>query len=93
MKPAALAALLKDLPRLKSFVTYHVISGSLPISEFKPGERRTVEGRFLTITGAGLDIRVNGVGVVQPNVAASNGFIHAIDAVLVPGISSLAYVA
>ncbi len=87
---AALPAGLLDkllLPENKAvlakILTYHVVAANVPSSDVVAGDVATVEGSKLTITTDG-GIKVGGATVVTPDVAASNGVIHVIDAVLVP---------
>jgi uncharacterized surface protein with fasciclin (FAS1) repeats len=88
-----LKALLKDIRRLKTIVTYHVISGVVAIKDVKPGELRTVEGNSLTAEVADGQVSMNGSKVVQADILASNGRIHAIDGLLLPKSLRLAAVA
>lgn len=93
LSPGALAALLRDIRKLKTIVTYHVISGTLAAKDLKPGDLRTVEGNSVLIARQDGEVIVNGAKVVQPDIAVSNGVIHAIDAILVPTNIKLAAVA
>lgn len=93
LTPAQLKALLKDVRRLKTIVTYHVVSGTVATKDVKPGELRSVEGSYLTADVQSGQVSMNGAKVVQGNIAASNGLIHAIDALLVPKSLKLAAVA
>lgn len=93
LAPGQLKALLKDIRRLKTVVTYHVISGVVNTSDVKPGELRTVEGTSLTADVQDGQVSMNGARVVQGNIVASNGRIHAIDALLMPKSVKLAAVA
>ncbi len=45
---------------------------------------KTVNGQELTIKVEGGTVRVNNAKVVKPDVLASNGVIHVIDAVVLP---------
>jgi uncharacterized surface protein with fasciclin (FAS1) repeats len=77
-------ALLKDLPKLRSILKYHVVSGSFP-AEKVVGKKsvKTVLGQKLKIrTNDG--VRVGGAKVVATDVHCSNGVIHVIDRVLLP---------
>ncbi len=93
LTPGQLRALLKDIRRLKTIATYHVVSGRLATQDVKPGEFRSVEGSYLTADVRAGHLAMNGARVVQGNIAASNGLIHAIDALLVPKSVKLAAVA
>jgi len=84
LKPADLEALLKDKAKLKSLLTYHVVSGSVAAKDVKAGELKTLEGRSIAAIVNGSSITVNGAKVVQADIAVSNGMIHAIDKVILP---------
>ncbi len=68
---------------LVSILTYHVLPAEVMSADVTAGEAKTVEGSTVKITTDG-GVMVNGASVVTPDVDASNGVIHAIDAVLVP---------
>lgn len=93
LAPGQLKALLKDIRRLKTVVTYHVVSGALATKDVRAGELRTVEGNSLTVTGTQQHLSLNGARLVQGDIAASNGYIHAVDALLLPKTLKLAAVA
>ncbi len=83
---ADLQALLADKDALTKVLTYHVIPGNVPSSDVvNLTEAVTVEGRKITIAVVDGKVVINGNStVVTPDVAASNGVIHVIDAVLMP---------
>lgn len=83
-------ALLKDTQKLKSLLTYHVVAGAIAAKDIRLGEIKTVEGTPLAATLQGNSVSVNGAKVVQADIAASNGVIHAIDAVIMPKSMTLA---
>lgn len=68
---------------LTSILTYHVLPAEVMSADVTAGEVATVEGTTVDITTDG-GVKVNGATVVTADVDASNGVIHAIDAVLVP---------
>jgi uncharacterized surface protein with fasciclin (FAS1) repeats len=76
--------LLKDLPKLKQILTYHVVSGKVMAADVvKLKTATTVEGSDVKID-ASNGVKVNDSTVVTPDVAADNGVIHIIDTVLLP---------
>lgn len=85
---ATLAALLK--PQNKSalvrVLTYHVVAGSRDAANVVKHTRlRTLEGQSIKVTVSGGNVYLNGTTkVVTPNIVASNGTIHVINAVLIP---------
>ncbi len=77
-------ALLKDIPKLTSILTYHVVSGKVMAADVvKLNSATTVEGSTVKID-ASNGVKVNDSLVVTPDVAADNGVIHVIDTVLLP---------
>ncbi len=85
--PAAdLEKLLANKEELTKVLTYHVIAGSVPSGTVATmTEAATVEGRKVTIAVVDGKVVINGSATVtSADVAASNGVIHVIDAVLMP---------
>lgn len=86
-------ALLKDLPKLKSILTYHVVAGSIAAKDVKSGDLKTLAGSAIVAGVHGASVTVNGARVVRADIPASNGMIHSIDTVLMPKSVKLAAVA
>jgi uncharacterized surface protein with fasciclin (FAS1) repeats len=84
---ADLDALLANKAKLKSVLTYRVVSGKVMSTDIKPGKVKTVEGAQLTLATKG-GVMVNNAKVVA-DVAADNGVIHAIDTGLMPKLQRL----
>lgn len=79
-------ALLADIPSLTDILLYHVVSGAVT-SDVVVGldSAATVQGSEITIEVVDGEVILNGsVKVVTVDIAASNGVIHVIDAVLLP---------
>ena len=89
---AALPAGLVDkllLPENKDtlvkILTYHVVSGKVMAADVKAGDVPSVEGSNITVAVDGGTVTLNGSSkVIATDVAASNGVIHVIDAVILP---------
>ena len=76
---------------LTKILTYHVVAAKVMAADVKAGDVTTLEGSTFAITTEG-GVKVNESKVTATDVAASNGVIHVIDAVLVPAsvdVSSL----
>ncbi len=77
--------LLKDIPKLKQILTYHVVSGKVMAADVvKLESATTVEGSNVKIDASNGSVKVNNATVATPDVAADNGVIHVIDTVLIP---------
>jgi uncharacterized surface protein with fasciclin (FAS1) repeats len=76
---------------LTKILTYHVVPGRLEASDLTDGKTlTTVEGEQLTVRNSGGSISIvdakGGVSrVTIPNVNQSNGVIHVVNTVLMPG--------
>ena len=76
---------------LTKILTYHVVAAKVMAADVAAGDVTTLEGSAFAITTEG-GVKVNAANVTATDVAASNGVIHVIDAVLVPAsvdVSSL----
>jgi uncharacterized surface protein with fasciclin (FAS1) repeats len=77
-------ALLKDAGKLRAVLNYHVVSGYFMARDMKSGDAVTVQGTPVTVAVSSSDVRVNGARITKADVAATNGIVHAIDAVILP---------
>ena len=76
--------LLKDLPKLESVLTYHVLLGKVLAKDVAwMKAAKTVQGGDLRVD-ASHGIKINNAKVTQADIEASNGVIHVIDSVLLP---------
>lgn len=89
----SLDAMFKDARTLKPFLCNHMMKGAIAANDILPGELKPIEGRTLRASLQGSAVHVNGAQIVQSDIRASNGVIHAIDEVLVPLNPILAAVA
>jgi uncharacterized surface protein with fasciclin (FAS1) repeats len=81
--------LLKDIPKLKTVLTYHVVPGKVMTAEVsKLKTVKTVQGQELKIDAAKWhlhkNIKVNDANIVKPDLVVDNGVCHVIDKVLIP---------
>ncbi|MEO5858276.1 MAG: fasciclin domain-containing protein [Pyrinomonadaceae bacterium] len=74
----------ENRPQLKSMLKYHVLPGRINADD-AAALRRTVNisGQDVRFTSRDC-IRINGAALLDRDLEASNGLVHAIDAVLVP---------
>ena len=70
---------------LISILLYHVVSGSVLAADVvELDSATTLNGAAIDISVSDSGVMINNANVVQADVAASNGVIHIIDAVLLP---------
>jgi uncharacterized surface protein with fasciclin (FAS1) repeats len=72
--------------KLIAVLTYHVLPGKVMYADVqgKMVEAATVEGATVKVDGTYSGPKVNDANIVTPDVAADNGVIHVIDAVILP---------
>jgi uncharacterized surface protein with fasciclin (FAS1) repeats len=76
--------LLKDIPKLKSVLTYHVLAGKFMAADvIKLTSAKTVNGQEVTIATIN-GVTVDGATVVKTDIETDNGVIHVIDSVILP---------
>jgi uncharacterized surface protein with fasciclin (FAS1) repeats len=83
-----LADLLKpeNKAKLVSILTYHVVSGDVSAADaMKLSTAKTVEGGSLSLKTSGGSLMVGNATVTKADIVCSNGVIHVIDTVLLPG--------
>jgi uncharacterized surface protein with fasciclin (FAS1) repeats len=82
-----LDSLLKDVPKLKGILTYHVVSGKVMAADVLKMDGQTaatVNGATLKVSTTG-GVKLNGeINVVKTDIECTNGVIQVIDAVLLP---------
>jgi uncharacterized surface protein with fasciclin (FAS1) repeats len=84
LPPGTVDALLKDIPKLKAILTYHVVSGAVMAKDVKTGMVKTVNGASLDVKASSAGVMIDAAKVVAVDVKASNGVIHVIDTVVLP---------
>ncbi len=83
LDPATIETLKTDAPLLTSILTYHVVPGRVSPADID-GTHTTVEGKDLTVTGMGDELKVNDASVACGNVQTANANVYLIDTVLMP---------
>ncbi len=81
--------LLKDIPKLKSILLYHVVPGKLMAEDVvKLKMIKTVQGEELKVDAVKWHlhkaVKIDHAKIIKTDIVASNGVCHAIDTVLMP---------
>ncbi|MGB6036334.1 MAG: fasciclin domain-containing protein [Cryomorphaceae bacterium] len=76
---------------LQDILYYHVVSGSQSTANLTDGAtfNTILAGQSISISNDGTTIMVNNSTINQPNISASNGRLHGLDAVLVPDVEDV----
>ena len=70
---------------LTQILLYHVVPGKVMAADVTDGlEAETAQGGKVKFTVADGKVMINGANIVATDIAASNGVIHVIDAVILP---------
>ena len=80
----AFAKLRADPEVLRRVLSHHAAAGALLVSDLVAGPLETLDGGSLEIGSDGATVTVSGAMVLASDIAAANGVVHVIDAVLVP---------
>jgi uncharacterized surface protein with fasciclin (FAS1) repeats len=72
--------------KLTAILTYHVVPGKVMAADVVTiTEAKSLEGDTIKISVSDGTVMVDGATVVATDIEASNGVIHVIDAVIMPG--------
>ncbi|MBW4650191.1 MAG: fasciclin domain-containing protein [Kastovskya adunca ATA6-11-RM4] len=69
---------------LVQVLSYHVVPGEMSSTMLESGATETVQGSPVEVVVSDTGVMVNNARVVQADIEASNGVIHAIDQVILP---------
>jgi uncharacterized surface protein with fasciclin (FAS1) repeats len=81
--------LLKDIPKLKSVLTYHVVPGKVMAADVvKLKTAKTVQGQDVKIDASKWhlhkNVKINDANVIKADILTDNGVIHVLDKVILP---------
>jgi uncharacterized surface protein with fasciclin (FAS1) repeats len=81
--------LLKDIPKLKTVLTYHVVPGKVMAADVvKLKTAKTVQGQDVKIDASKWhlhkNVKINDANVIKADISTDNGVIHVIDKVILP---------
>lgn len=81
-----MAELAQNPQRLKEVLTFHVVPAKVMAADVKNSDVVTVNGAKTAISKAGDFVTIENAAVTQADIAASNGVIHIVDAVMIPPV-------
>ena len=89
LRKGTVEGLLKDIPKLKAVLTYHVVPGKVMAADVvKLKSAKTVQGQEVKIDAAKwhlhTTVKINDANVIKADIATDNGVIHVIDKVILP---------
>lgn len=72
--------------QLTQILLFHLVPGRLELDDLENGQQLTTQqGKAINVErDHDCHVRINGARILTPNIAASNGIIHAIDTVILP---------
>ena len=74
--------------KLIEILTYHVVAGRVYADQALAARNaKTLQGGSISVTASGSGAKVNSATLLKTDIEASNGVIHVIDQVLLPGQS------
>ena len=87
LPPQVIDGLTANPDVLAQLLQYHVARGQYAAADLLVVQPATLDGRLLTIAAENDTLTVNDALVSAPDIAATNGVIHAIDRILVPPLA------
>ena len=75
---------LLDFEGLTTVLTYHVLAGRATASDLRNGELTMLSTESATVNVVAVPPTIEGAGITSTNWEATNGFIHTLNAVMVP---------
>ena len=80
----AVAQLRSDPVLLEQVLRHHLVEGRLLVDDLATGSLTTMAGDELAVDVDGDVPMVGGASIVEPDVLAANGVVHAVDQILLP---------
>ena len=72
--------------RMSDIITYHVIAGKKMLRDFINGQKlKTINGKDVAITVKDGEVHINGARILAKDMQGSNGIVHSVDTVNIPG--------
>lgn len=85
LPPDEVELLMQDKKQLCAVLGHHMLRGTLHSWDLTHGDARTLEGTKLRIGATDDGFTVDHANVTKKDIPSSNGVIHAIDALIIPG--------
>jgi len=84
-------SLLKDMPKLKAILMYHVVLGKLTVDEIgQMNTAKTLQGQEVKIDAhkwhLHMNPKINDANITSKDIGADNGMIHVLNRVLMPNM-------
>jgi uncharacterized surface protein with fasciclin (FAS1) repeats len=71
---------------LTTLLSSHIVSGKNKFSDFRDGQLlKTINGQELKVKVTNGDVSINGSLILGRDADASNGVVHSLDSVILPG--------
>jgi uncharacterized protein YegP (UPF0339 family) len=91
LPPGAVEDLLKNVPRLKAVLMYHVVAGKLTVDEIgQMKSAKTVQGQEVRIDAhkwhLHMNPKINDANITSKDIVTDNGMIHVLNRVLMPNM-------
>jgi uncharacterized surface protein with fasciclin (FAS1) repeats/uncharacterized protein YegP (UPF0339 family) len=93
LPPGTVDGLLKNVPKLRAVLMYHVIPGKLTVDEINfLGSAKTIQGQDVRIeahrwyTMTHMNPKINDAHITNEDIVTDNGMIHVLDRVLMPNM-------
>lgn len=92
LPPGELDKLMADKPALQKLLTHHIINAMVDSSKIKgaKGPVTSVAGDKIELDGSGDMLMADNADIIQPDVMATNGILHVVDHVMMPGAAPMA---
>jgi uncharacterized surface protein with fasciclin (FAS1) repeats len=83
--PAGTIGEVMEQARLREVVSFHIVSGMVPRAELREQDSITMlTGQKALLECVGQTTHIGGALITMADMAAENGFVHAIDTVMFP---------
>jgi uncharacterized surface protein with fasciclin (FAS1) repeats len=72
--------------RISDIISYHVIAGKKMLRDFINGQKlKTINGKDVAISVKDGEVHINGAKILAKDRQGSNGIVHSVDTVNIPG--------